>query len=66
MSIRIGDNVIEYESIEWGVLYDDGDVIPMEDESDAMRTAFFTGGKVVAQVVYETAWAEVPNKLGSL
>ena len=58
---RIKGKEIAHEDVLFGVEFDDGFVFECEDEEEAVATAEYTGGKIVACEWYQTAWAEVPE-----
>ena len=58
MQIINGQIPVEVET-EWGVMFDDGFVLVMNDERDARETRQIAGGDVVARDVYIAPWGVV-------
>jgi hypothetical protein len=59
MAARIKGKTVEHQDVLFGVRFDDGFIYEAEDEEDAVDTADYTGGTIVACEWYQTAWAEV-------
>ena len=58
MQMINGQIPVEVET-EYGVMFDDGFVVVVNDEQDARETRAMTGGDIVARDVYITPWGKV-------
>lgn len=58
--IKIDGTAIEASYVEYGILWDDGEVTPDMTMAEVEQAiSLETGAKGVARKVYETAWADV-------
>jgi hypothetical protein len=55
----INDQPIEAEFVEYGVQFEDGEVVEMDMDEAFATVAFGLAERVLVHKVYETAWAEV-------